>query len=658
MSKLEFRSAQEWRDASLEQCRAFLEAFPLEKLSELTLDDYIIGKGAQTFCWWLEIGTGKYAAINGAWADKFGVFHSKKGTLQVANHLKSFSSQKVFERAKSFILEVAKTAASRDLDGLIKLAKKPAKERCIKPIVLWKVAELYQPVDSPFLLPVCGTDAVETLGEKNAGTMQQRFQTFLPDKDYWERCWEFMKPLRVEKGFVESDNDDEDESDAEPAEYARLLRILRSRKNLILQGAPGTGKTYLIPELVTRLCGVISGPADRKDVLDAYKRLTEDGRVVAVTFHPSMDYDDFVQGWKPDPNADQKDGIKMKLTDGVFKRLCDLAGVRGLNEIRDGATVWKVTPDSSKPNPVRDDCLRNNRIRIGWEDDDENHQVKDFRDEMQIGDIVFSRFGKQYADAIGVVTGEHEMLDGETAKLGRCRSRSVKWLYKGEPVDITSINGGCNFRVQTVDRMPNANASQVRTFLRTLLERPYVFVIDEFNRGNVPKIFGELITLIEADKREGESEEMSVHLAYDAPDALAFTVPSNVYILGTMNTADRSIAPIDYAMRRRFAFERILPHEIAADENFDFNLFDAVSQLFVKDPKDPVDRSEHLSEEFDPADVWIGHSYFLTPGGESSLSRWKSEILPLLNEYLRDGVLNPSAREEIWKIEQTLAQRE
>ena len=95
-----------------------------------------------------------------------------------------------------------------------------------------------------------------------------------------------------------------------------------------------------------------------------------------------------------------------------------------------------------------------------------------------------------------------------------------------------------------------------------------------------------------------------------------------------------------------------------ADENFDFNLFDAVSQLFVKDPKNPVDRSEHLSEEFDPADVWIGHSYFLTPGGESSLTRWKSEILPLLNEYLRDGVLNPSAREEIKKIEKTLAQRE
>lgn len=173
----------------------------------------------------------------------------------------------------------------------------------------------------------------------------------------------------------------------------------------------------------------------------------------------------------------------------------------------------------------------------------------------------------------------------------------------------------------------------------------------------MPKIFGELITLVEADKREGEAEGTTVHLAYDAPEAPAFSVPSNVYILGTMNTADRSIAPIDYAMRRRFAFERILPHELA-DENFDFNLFDAVSRLFVTNPKTPAKRSEHLSEEFDPADVWIGHSYFLTPGGESSLARWQSEIRPLLNEYLRDGVLNPSAKEEIEAIEQSLFKRD
>ncbi len=662
MSK-QFHSAQEWRDVSRTQCQAFLEAFPREKLSELTLENYIIGAGEQTFCWWLEIGTRQYAAISGVYSDKYGVFQGGKlETLKVAHHLKGFTPEKVFERVKPFIIDVAAKAAAGDLNGLVELATKPAKERCISPMILWKIAELYQPIDSPFLVPVCGSEAAEILGEKSAGAMQQRFQSYQPEKEYWDRCWEFTKPLRAAKSIADAVSDeDEDEGDSNPAEYERLLRILRNRKNLILQGAPGTGKTYLVPELVTRLCGKISGTANRKDVLAAYKCLMEAGRVVTVTFHPSMDYDDFVQGWKPDPNADQTDGIKMKLTDGVFKRFCDSA-VRfcDFDDIRDDVAVWKVTPHASGPNELRNDCLRNNRIRIGWEDVedvDNNKSLKNFVKKMQIGDIVFSRFDDQHADAIGIVTGEYEMLEGETTKLGRCRSRAVKWLYKGEPVNITSINDGAVFRTRTVDALPNMNADKVRKFLKTLLSQPYVFVIDEFNRGNVPKIFGELITLVEADKRKGEEEETAVHLAYDAPEAPAFSVPSNIYILGTMNTADRSIAPIDYAMRRRFAFEHILPHELA-DENFDFNLFNAVSHLFVTDLKNPVGRSEHLSEEFDPADVWIGHSYFLTPGGESSFTRWQNEIRPLLNEYLRDGVLNPSAKKEIEAIEQVHFKRD
>lgn len=168
--------------------------------------------------------------------------------------------------------------------------------------------------------------------------MQRRFQNFQREKDYWDRCWEFMKPYREAKGMDKSNPDDE-KDDGDLAEYERLLRILRNRKNLILQGAPGTGKTYLVPELVTRLCGEISGSAEREDVLEAFKCLSEAGRVVAVTFHPSMDYDDFVQGWKPDPNADQSESIKMKLMDGVFKRFCDSADASGVNEIRDGVAV-------------------------------------------------------------------------------------------------------------------------------------------------------------------------------------------------------------------------------------------------------------------------------------------------------------------------------
>lgn len=656
MSREKYTSADAWRDASLKEWQAFRKAFPIEKLSEMTLDDYLIGMQKQTFCWWIENGTYAFAAINGAYSTKYGVFKNRAGELQVAPHLKKISPEVVFERIKTFIVSVAQKAAARDLDGLVKLAATPAKTRCITPIVFWKVAVLYQPIDAPFLVPVCGMDAIETLGEKNGERLQLTFQNYRLEENYWSRSWNFMEPLRTEKNGSEqtsilpAEEVPEAESDEEAGEYSRLLRILRNRKNLILQGAPGTGKTYLVPELVTRLCGEISGSASRDEVLEAYKRLAKAGRVVAVTFHPSMDYDDFVEGWKPDPHADGTNGIRMKLTDGVFKRFCDSAGMRGMEDIRDDAVVWKVSLQGARENPIRRDCLLNNRIRIAWEDDDENATVKLFTEEMKIGDIVFSCYDSQRTDAIGIVSGECEMLTGETAELGYCRSRAVRWLWTGEPVEITSLNEGKTLVQRTVYRLNSVTANDVRTFLLQLRDRPYVFVIDEFNRGNVPKIFGELITLIEADKREGEPSGMSVHLAYDAPDAPEFSVPANVYILGTMNTADRSIAPIDYAMRRRFAFERILPHALA-DENFDEPRFESVSRLFVQDPKNPTERSEHLCEEFDPADVWIGHSYFLAPDGELTRTRWDSEIRPLLNEYLRDGVLKPSALDTIKKIE-------
>ena len=199
MNREKFTTADAWRKASLEEWRAFRKAFPIEKLSEMTLDDYLIGMQKQTFCWWLENGTGAFVSINGAYSTKYGVFKNRAGKLQVAPHLKKISPEVVFERIKSFIVSVAQKAAARDLDGLIKLAATPPKTRCITPIILWKVAVLYQPIDAPFLVPVCGMDAIETLGEKNVERLQRVFREHQPEKDYWSRSWNFMEPLRISK---------------------------------------------------------------------------------------------------------------------------------------------------------------------------------------------------------------------------------------------------------------------------------------------------------------------------------------------------------------------------------------------------------------------------------------------------------------------------
>ena len=175
---------------------------------------------------------------------------------------------------------------------------------------------------------------------------------------------------------------------------------------------------------------------------------------------------------------------------------------------------------------------------------------------------------------------------------------------------------------------------------------PYVLVIDEINRGNVSKIFGELITLLEADKRIGQSSETSVCLPYSKKP---FSIPDNLYIIGTMNTADRSLDALDYAMRRRFAMVTFKPISLV-DEVDDFNddLFKLVSALFVKNYEEynedydvKLVPADCLSDDILPEDVWIGHSYFRMQdeqGNNVTSLRIQYEIIPILEEYLKDGI--------------------
>lgn len=165
-----------------------------------------------------------------------------------------------------------------------------------------------------------------------------------------------------------------------------------------------------------------------------------------------------------------------------------------------------------------------------------------------------------------------------------------------------------------------------------------VLIIDEINRGNISKIFGELITLLEADKRKGEENEIEVILPYSKEK---FSVPNNLYIIGTMNTADRSIGYIDYALRRRFAF-----YTIEADETEIENYYDNIKP--TPDCKDEAIKlfdetkkliKENINEEFKLDDIMIGHSYFMAKNIEELQNKLDYEIKPLLLEYLKDGVL-------------------
>ncbi len=460
--------------------------------------------------------------------------------------------------------------------------------------------------------------------------------------------------------------------------YDDVVRIWERRKNIVLYGAPGTGKTYDVPEFAVRLCdpAFMATEPSREEIVSRYNQLKTEKRIAFTTFHQSLDYEDWIEGLRPVVNENSQ--VTYEIESGIFKKLCEEAERPVVKDkqvgIADNAVVWKVSLAGTGDNPVRSDCMKNSYIRIGWDGygpvisdetdwsiyNGEGKQILDaYINKMKIGDIVMSCYSSQTIDAIGVVVGDYEFEDKFP---NYKRVRRVNWLVKNINENIVEMNDGKTMTLGTVYRLNSITLDNVKSILEKYNtsskmeenDKAYVMVIDELNRGNVSKVFGELITLLEADKRKGRINAESVVLPYSKK---AFHIPNNVYLIATMNTADRSLGSLDYAIRRRFAFIAEKPFGLEVD-GFDEDLFEKVSSLFVKnfdeykesgwDQTMKLESADTLSEEYKPEDVWIGHSYFLMQDEEDNTSnRLLYEIIPLLEEYIRDGVLTAEAQDVI-----------
>lgn len=293
----------------------------------------------------------------------------------------------------------------------------------------------------------------------------------------------------------------------------KCANLLKSKHNIILQGAPGTGKTYNTAAIALSVLGIDGVDLDNHDeVMKKYEELQDD-RIFFTTFHQSLDYEDFVEGLKPRVQTNENGeslGVTYEPEDGIFKRACNA-----------------VVTDDSK-------------------------------------DII----------------------------------KSV------------------------------------------------VLIIDEINRGNVSKIFGELITLLEADKRDKGNHPIKVTLPYSKT---LFGVPSNLYIIGTMNTTDRSTGTLDYAIRRRFAFVTLKSDPNVIVKHYEklgnddlkaiaIDLFNNI-KAFITNPK-------HLCGDLCIDDLMVGHSYFMASSKEELQCKVEFEIIPLIAEYINDGILTVNDQEK------------
>lgn len=417
-------------------------------------------------------------------------------------------------------------------------------------------------------------------------------------------------------------------------------KMINYSKNTILYGPPGTGKTYNTAIYAVAVCDGKSKEelTDYNTVMDRYNELKELGRIAFTTFHQSYGYEEFIEGIKPiiQDSTDSK-SINYEIADGVFKRFCNEAQKVEIKSnnigISTDSRIWKLTIKDGSLNDVKQECFSENYARMGYEI--EHEYARAFVEDVKQGDIILSLKTRKTIDGIGVVIGDVEQLENKDEYK---TSRKVNWIAKNIDVDITEINEGKQLHRMKFAAVPRMQAKDVIKLAENLnpeLERtqiinndkPYVFIIDEINRGNISKIFGELITLIEDTKRAGTDEAASVVLPYSGEP---FSVPSNVYILGTMNTADRSIALMDTALRRRFDFIEMMPdadvlRAIGADKVEDLDVAAMLEKI-----------NERIMFLYDREHT-IGHAFFtkLTekPTIETLKSIFEKSVIPLLQEY-------------------------
>ncbi len=396
--------------------------------------------------------------------------------------------------------------------------------------------------------------------------------------------------------------------------------------NQILYGPPGTGKTW---NTVNRAVAIIEGKSldkldgeDREEMKQRFDTLKEDGQIEMVTFHQNFTYEDFIEGIRPVLADDGNGNIEYELSRGVFREIVERADKNRTQSKQIGDKSWNMDELlQAFAESIQEKLESGETINLSRPDSTSGATIQKIK---WSGEGKFNSF----------------QLGGSVTSLGLSRKlieRDYENFYKGNITSKKDIkptrestgshHGLGKYYLPLFEIIKQFHDGEWQPEESVPVEKQnYVLIIDEINRGNIAKIFGELITLIESSKRIEGDDEATVTLPYSQD---SFGVPDNLYIIGTMNTADRSTAPLDTALRRRFKFVEMMPdlehHKISTDIE-GVNCQELLAAM-----------NKRIRFLFD-REHQIGHTYFMDVDDMESLAAtFKNQIIPLLQEYFYDN---------------------
>jgi MoxR-like ATPase len=397
-----------------------------------------------------------------------------------------------------------------------------------------------------------------------------------------------------------------------------IIEVLNFKKQVILQGPPGTGKTYNAKDVAERIItgNISDDKADQKVILE------DSDRFELVQFHPSYSYEDFVRGITAKAKGSQVEYVN---ENRIFVDFADRAMTNLKDQIKPTLEVLRRKFAESEMNGFID------HVQLSIEDNYGEHAVNETVFITEVRDDGFKYTGRRQEgglwEAVPRTMKYTDIIEGIAQESNSRASYQAAHDISGLAIQHASYYYKMveQFREFIGENMPEFN-DEVRPPLKN-----YVLIIDEINRANLPSVLGELIYALEYRNQTVES-------MYDINGDKSIVIPENLLIIGTMNTADRSVGHIDYAIKRRFAFIDLLPTRDVIKDETAKALFDLVAVLFER---------TYLSPDFDRKDVQLGHSYFIADDHKDLRLKLKYEIIPILNEYVKDGLLLETAKEYI-----------